>query len=191
MEVVLPQSVRITYRHVQRLGARPDPGAITWGFEATAGAGGVVIARGGAVMVDLFGPDPYSALGRASEHIRRIRDVAFNEHTREPDWSWGDDLDLLGDQLLVLDELTINPGMRARGFTALINGMVITQLRHCVVAALYSANAQWDGVSEVVALRRGGLNLRPVRDGVHYIDPAAVDLDGIVRRLDESRSVLI
>jgi hypothetical protein len=191
MSDLLPRSVSITYRHVQRLGDLLDPSTMTWRFEATAGVEGRVVARGGAVGVDLFGRDPYGALGMASEHIRRIRNVAFNEDTREPDWSWGDDLDLLGDRLLVLDMLTINPEMRARGLAALINGMVIAQLRHCAVAALYSANAEWEGVSDAVTLRGRGLDLRPVRDGVYYIDPASVNLDNILRRLDENESVLI
>jgi hypothetical protein len=191
MSELLPHSVSVAYRHVQNL-ENPSGSQVTnWRFEATVGAGGRVIARGGAVVVDLFGSDPYGALGRGSEHIRRIRDVAFNEHTREPDWSWGNDLDLLGDQLLVLDRLTISPAARERGFAALINGMVITQWRHCAVAALYAANLDWDPLSDVAALREGGLNLRPVREGVHYVDPAEVDLAGILGRMDVGRSVLI
>jgi hypothetical protein len=201
MSALEPASLRITYQHVQRFTDPLRPGAQDFQYQVagTVGDERVEVGAGCAVLVDLFGPDPYGSLSGCDRHVRRIGDVAFDRATGELDPSWGHDLEMIGDRLLILGELTVERQWRGGWVVGVISAMVVARLRHCVVAAMYAAGGsvhaaggatdgvdqadqtdpadQADQADELAAMRAAGLALRPARDGVHYLDPATAHLD--------------
>jgi hypothetical protein len=182
MSALEPSSLSVTYRHVQRLTGL-QLGAQDWCYQVAGIVGGerVAVAEGCAVLVDLFGPDPCGSLRIYDRHIRHIGAVAFDPATGELDPSWGHDLEMLGDRLLILGEVTVGSRWRADGLVPLISAMVVTRLRHCAVAAMYAIGADWSDLADDTADDRAGDRADDLADGL------AVGLaDGVaVGRADE------
>ena len=170
------RSLSVSYRHTQSLTQRDRDVAQRWHYEVTGRderGGEVPVGLGEAILIDLYGSDPYGSLDPFDEHIHRIRDVVMDSKTRDLDKTWGDDLQMMGDRLLVLDDLRLDESAGARGLSPSIRAMVVSQLGHCTVATVYAPREPqaWD---ELADLRAAGLDFKPIRDGVHYLDTSLV-----------------
>jgi hypothetical protein len=188
MAALEPRSLMISYRHVQHLAEAAAGAAEPCPYEVDArdvDGAPVRIGHGVALLVDLYGPDPYGSLNSFGPRVRRMRAAAMDARTRELAQSWGDELDMCGDRLLLLGELHIQTERGAWWLQPLINAMVINRLARCTVAAVYAPGVYGfrDGGDDVAAMREAGLDFRPLADGVYYLDPATLDLDAVVGRL--------
>jgi hypothetical protein len=198
MAALDPSSLSVSYRHTQDLAQYAPGTAQTWYYEVSghevspARRAAVQIGHGDAILVDLYGVDPYGSLDSFDAHVHRIRAAAMDPVTRELDKSWGEDLDMCGDRLLVLNGLRLGvPGhhRRARWLAPLISALVITRLAHCAVAVVYAPRDGGDDTADVDAMRDAGLEFWPLRDGVHYLDPAGLDLSAVLRGAGSRPSV--
>lgn len=190
-----PSSLSIDYRHVQSLAHSVAGAVTTCRYEVNArdveGAP-VRIGRGEALSVDLYGPDPYGSLDPFGPSVHRVRAAAMDATTRELARSWGDELDMFGDRLLLLGELNVETDRGAQALAPLISAMVITRLSRCTVAVVYApSTGDRDDTPSVAAMWDAGLDFRPVADGVYYLDPANLDLAVVLGRLCARHPALI
>lgn len=169
MATLEPSSLRISYRHAHTLAEITAGAAQRWCYEARAAdfAGAEVrVGRGTAILVDLYGPDPYGSLDPFGPRVHRIRAAAMDRSTGELG-SWGDELDMCGDRLVILSalrladagEVEVRDGLRA--LAPLVSAMAMSRMGHCAVAALYAPWRAGGRPSGAGRDGRGGLRLHP------------------------------
>ena len=171
-------SVSIDYRHTQDAATVTGSAAQRWRYTAYARQArgpATQIATGTAVLANLYGPDPYASLDPLGAHIRRVRDAAMDPTTRELSNTWGEDLEMHGDQLLILENLTLDITTANAALALTITDRVITQLARRAVAVLYSPHRDSEPIDDTPnlwALRAIGLNFTLACADVYYLDPS-------------------
>lgn len=171
-------SLLIGYHYTQ-LGACPA-GAQSWHFDVHLPDLPGKLGHGEAVLVDLYGRDPYGSLDRFGPPVHKIRAATMDPQTRELCGTWADELDMYGDRLVILSGLTM---VRNRAALAgAVVAHVVAQLGSGAIAVVYRPGG--DDLPNPYQLRSAGLHFYPIRNGVHYLDPMR---DVSVHRADDNR----
>lgn len=139
----------------------------------------IPVAHGEVLLIDLFGADPYGSLDCFGAHVRQVRDVLFDVETRELDESFSNRLEMLGDRLMIVTELSIAPQWRGYGLAPLIVGQAIKKLAHCAVAVVFAPSKHYVDGRDVGAVDRerllsSDLPLEMFHGGLCYLDTTAV-----------------
>lgn len=195
-----PTSLVIDYKHEQRYSSYDECNVHDWHFEVRALLVGaddeaddddmVQVARGEALVVQLDnGRDPFDALDEHSENAMKIGEAIFDTTTGELLDEFADTIEQLGDRVLILTELEVEPPFRGQGLGPLIAGLAIEALSAgalavvCYPAPLHRpldsdgqprdfVDDEWTaGVAKLSALW-ARLGFQHFRNGVHYIDTA-------------------
>lgn len=174
--------VSLHFHHAQNCQDATEQLADRWHLELLARAGDdepseIPLAHGEVLFVDLFGEDPYGSLSRFDTHVRQVRDVLFDVETRELDESFSGRLEMLGDRLLILTELSVAPGWRGRGLAPLIVRQVIKKMAHASVAVVFvprphHVDGRDVGEADRDELLGCGLPFEVFHGGLCYLDTA-------------------
>jgi hypothetical protein len=107
--------VRVSFSNDRELWQRQEASVRSWAFVADLAPedretddGGVVVGRGEALVVELYGRDPYDALDEHSEAAMEIGQAIFPQDAAGLAEDFAEELEQLGDRVLVLSEIEVD-----------------------------------------------------------------------------------